>query len=128
LASGTGHEQAWLKGRGLSWLATEPQMSSIETEARKLLLKRRESLCREPPEALFADPAASWRDWESPFGTTSEVTRRELDEIEAALRRIDEGSYGRCEACGGPMGMQRIRAIPEARFCLSCSGQREDVD
>ncbi len=116
------------KGRGLIRLATEPQMSSIETEARKLLLKRRESLCREPPDALFADPSASWRDWESQSGTTPELTRRELDEIEAALRRIDEGNYGRCEACGGPMGLQRIRAIPEARFCLSCSGQREDVE
>jgi RNA polymerase-binding transcription factor len=107
----------------------EPQMSRIETEARKLLLKRRESLCREPPTAptaLLGDPAASWHDWESQASASSELTRRELEEIEAALRRIDEGNYGRCEACGGPMGLQRIRAIPEARFCLSCSGQRED--
>ncbi len=105
-----------------------PLMSLIETEARKLLLKRRESLRREPPTAAAGDPAASWHDWESQASAASELTRRELEEVEAALRRIDEGSYGCCEACGGPMGMQRIRAIPEARFCLSCSGQREEED
>ncbi len=44
--------------------------------------------------------------------------------IEDALRRIDDGNYGRCEACGGPLGLQRIRAIPEARFCLTCSADR----
>ncbi len=103
-------------------------MSRIENEARLLLLKRRESLRREPVAGPLGDPAASWRDWETQPASAAELTRRELDEVEAALRRIDEGNYGRCEACGGPMGLQRIRAIPEARFCLSCSGQREDLD
>ncbi len=120
------------KDEGFVQLAMEPLMSRIETEARLLLLKRRESLRREPADAPLVDPAASWRDWETQSSAsavpTAEVTRRELDEIEAALRRIDEGSYGCCEACGGPMGLQRIRAIPEARFCLSCSGQHEDLD
>ena len=121
------------KDEGFVQLAMEPPMSRIETEARLLLLKRRESLRREPVEVPLGDPAASWRDWETQATSvrtvpSAEVTRRELDDIEAALRRIDEGSYGRCEACGGPMGLQRIRAIPEARFCLSCSGHREDLD
>ncbi len=104
-------------------------MSRIEAEARNLLLKRRESLYRGPAEAAVrADPAASWRDWEAQPEPIAELTRRELADVEAALRRIEEGSYGRCESCGGPMGLQRMRAIPEARFCLTCSGQREVVD
>ena len=104
-------------------------MSRIEAEALNLLLKRRASLCRRPNEAdLRDDLAASWRDWETLPEPIAETTRRELEEIEDALRRIEAGSYGTCIACGGPMGMQRIRAIPEARFCLSCSGQRDDVD
>jgi DnaK suppressor protein len=97
-------------------------MSRIEVEGRKLLLNRRESLHRPPAEAR-QDLTASWSDWETTPEPVSEVTRRELDQIEDALRRIEVGSYGNCEACGGPMGMQRIRAIPEARFCLTCSGQ-----
>jgi RNA polymerase-binding transcription factor DksA len=104
-------------------------MSRIDQEARSLLLQRRESLCRhivEPP--LPADPAARWRDWESVVAPVAEPVRRELDAIEQALRRIDEGRYGICQACGGPMGMQRIRAIPEALFCVSCSGHRGAAD
>ena len=100
-------------------------MSRIEAEARTLLLKRRESLFRGPAETSRSEFGSSWRDWETQPEPVAELTRRELADIEDALRRIEEGSYGRCEACGGPMGLQRIRAIPEARYCLSCSGQRE---
>lgn len=102
-------------------------MSRIDQEARNLLLRRREHLSR-GLEPLRADPAASWRDWETTATPLSESARRELQDIENALRRIDEGSYGICQACGGPMGMQRIRAIPEARYCVSCSGLREVSD
>ncbi len=100
-------------------------MSRIESEARSLLLSRRESLSRSPAEVQPCDSGSSWRDWESQCEPIAEPTRRELADIEAALRRIEEGSYGTCEKCGGPMGLQRMRAIPEARFCLSCSGYRD---
>ena len=103
-------------------------MSRIESEARLVLLKRRESLHRGAADDARGDPAASWRDWETLQDPVSELTRRELAEVEDALRRIEEGRYGRCEACGGPMGLQRIRAIPEARFCLTCSGHNEVVE
>lgn len=100
-------------------------MSRIDSEARTVLLKRRESLHRGAADSLPADPAASWLDWESLPEPLSDLTRRELADIEDALRRIEEGRYGRCESCGGPMGLQRMRAIPEARFCVTCSGQRD---
>jgi hypothetical protein len=99
-------------------------MSRIDSEARNLLLQRRATLHR-LPFAERADPSASWRDWEST--PDADPARKELADIEAALRRIEEGSYGTCESCGGPLGMQRIRAIPEARFCLTCSGHREEA-
>src|SRR3954463_1294559 len=44
----------------------------------------------------------------------SEGEYRELAEIDAALRRIASGTYGECESCGGPVGQQRLRALPEA--------------
>ncbi len=97
-------------------------MSRYESDARFLLLRRRESLCRRPDD-VRADIASSWTDWETTPEPLADATRRELAEIEDALRRIEEGSYGTCQACGGPMGLQRIRAIPEARYCVSCSGE-----
>jgi DnaK suppressor protein len=41
-----------------------------------------------------------------------------LDDVEAALRKIEEGSYGTCEVCGEPIGAERLSAIPWARLCI----------
>lgn len=51
----------------------------------------------------------------------TEAAKAELEELEAALKRIDEGQWGRCEKCGGAMGRDRLRALPEVRTCLTCS-------
>ncbi len=102
-------------------------MSRVEAEALEVLLRRRSSLSEvAPPPA--GDPAARWSDYEGAAEPRSEIVRRELAEIEAALLRIQEGSYGKCLSCGGPMGLQRLRAIPEARYCLACSGHAHPVD
>jgi RNA polymerase-binding transcription factor DksA len=42
----------------------------------------------------------------------------ELVELEAAVKRVDTGSYGNCEACGNPIGEGRLEAIPTARYCI----------
>jgi len=46
-----------------------------------------------------------------------------LDEIEEALRKLDAGTYGRCEACGGPIAPARLEAMPAARYCISCASK-----
>ncbi len=102
-------------------------MTRIEAEARELLLHRRRSLHRGMAE-VREEPGSSWTDYEAAPEPLSEAVRRELEEIEAALARIAEGRYGNCLNCGGPMGLQRLRAIPEARYCLACSGQRAAAD
>ena len=53
----------------------------------------------------------------------------ELEEIEAALARIEDGSYGTCEVCGKPVGTERLEAIPQARFCIDdqAAADRERV-
>jgi RNA polymerase-binding transcription factor DksA len=43
----------------------------------------------------------------------------ELADVEHALRRLDDGSYGTCEACGRPISSDRLEAMPAARFCLN---------
>ena len=103
-------------------------MSGFETEAQALLLRRRTSLHRQVGLAPVADPEARWVDYEGVPDPVAEVIRRELTEIEDALRRLAEGNYGRCLACGGPMGLQRIRALPEARYCVGCSGHELVAD
>jgi RNA polymerase-binding transcription factor DksA len=47
-----------------------------------------------------------------------EGARETLVEIEAALQRIDAGTYGVCEGCGKPIGAERLAAIPWTRLCI----------
>jgi RNA polymerase-binding transcription factor DksA len=103
-------------------------MSRIEAEAREALLRRRRSLSEPDMPPIPGDPAARWCDYEAALEPVSDVMRRELAEIDAALLRIEAGSYGRCQSCGGPLGLQRLRALPEARYCLACSGNRPAFD
>src|SRR4051794_13570337 len=44
--------------------------------------------------------------------------RDQLVEVEAAMARLDAGSFGTCEACGGAIGDARLEAMPSARFCI----------
>jgi RNA polymerase-binding protein DksA len=52
--------------------------------------------------------------------------RRTLREVLAALERIESGSFGRCEHCGGSIAELRLEALPMARYCLGCQEQLED--
>jgi RNA polymerase-binding protein DksA len=44
--------------------------------------------------------------------------RNELEEVEQALTRLDDGTYGRCETCGEPIAPARLEAKPAARYCI----------
>ena len=46
-------------------------------------------------------------------------------QIDRALGRIDDGTYGVCESCGQPIGKMRLMAFPRATLCMSCK-QREE--
>lgn len=49
----------------------------------------------------------------------------ELAEIEAALQRLDAGTYGRCEVCGAEISEGRLEVKPAARFCLEDQSRTE---
>ena len=48
-----------------------------------------------------------------------------LEQIEAALVRIDNGSHGRCEECGKSIARARLDAIPYAALCVKCASRQE---
>jgi DnaK suppressor protein len=51
-------------------------------------------------------------------GGLEENAERQLSEIDAALRRIEEGSYGTCVVCGRPIDEARLKALPWATLCI----------
>jgi DnaK suppressor protein len=70
------------------------------------------------------------------FADSSQVTaeRGELDaiagrldemlkDVDDAINKLDGGSYGQCESCGGQIGDARLEAMPAARLCMSCASK-----
>jgi DnaK suppressor protein len=54
-----------------------------------------------------------------------ELEQAELSQIERALQLIEEGEYGRCEDCGEPINVERLRALPFATLCIDCKKEAE---
>ena len=59
--------------------------------------------------------------------TTLTMIEGELKDIEDALRRLDQGSYGVCEACGKPIDPERLEAKPWARYCIADQARVEQA-
>lgn len=57
----------------------------------------------------------------SQVGALVGQARRHLAEIDAAVARVEAGTYGTCEVCGGPIGEGRLEARPVARTCIACA-------
>ena len=49
---------------------------------------------------------------------------RHIEEADAALARLEDGSYGICERCGRPIPLERLEARPAARTCVTCADRR----
>ena len=107
--------------------------------ARDLITKERariEALVRErEAEGISAEPEgeqlselAAYDQHQADLGTETferekdfsllEQLEAELDELDRALRKVDEGTYGRCEACGKEIPAERLEAMPGTRFCV----------
>jgi DnaK suppressor protein len=52
-------------------------------------------------------------------------SRQKLELIQQALRRLDDGTYGRCLVCGGPINPERLEALPYATQCIHCQQQAD---
>ena len=59
------------------------------------------------------------------FDALSENEQKKLHEINEALKRIEEGVYGKCVVCGNEIEKKRLNAIPEAKKCFACKMTEE---
>jgi DnaK suppressor protein len=77
---------------------------------------------------VFADPADR-ATAESDRAFTLRIRDRErrlIRKIQAALQRIDDGTYGVCEDCGEDISVQRLKARPVTRLCINCKARQEE--
>lgn len=103
---------------------------------RALLLEERASLEGQLAELGFG--AVGRLSYDSNFADTSQVTaergetealarelRDALADVERALSKLDQGTYGLCERCGRPISPPRLEAMPAVKTCIECaSAQR----
>jgi len=69
-------------------------------------------------DSLTSEPV----DKEVTLDRTEEAMRQQ---VVRALQRINEGSFGQCEACGGKIAAARLEAVPYAPLCIECERERE---
>ena len=70
----------------------------------------------------FADSSqvtAERSEIEALAGSLSETLR----ETEDAITKMESGTYGKCESCGGEIGEARLEAMPAARLCMRCASK-----
>jgi DnaK suppressor protein len=116
----------------------EPRDQFLEHQ-RVLLAAERNNYTRQAEElraqaealALEHEPGDVQFDEEGGEGGTANVDREldlhlsaqaqaAIEEIDAALDKIADGTYGICESCGNPVPKARLEALPHARLCVSC--------
>jgi RNA polymerase-binding protein DksA len=77
---------------------------------------------------VFADPADR-ASAESDRAFTLRIRDRErqlIRKIQAAIERIEDGSYGVCDECGEEISVPRLKARPVTRLCINCKSRQEE--
>jgi len=81
-------------------------------------------LVEQSSEDDYGDVATETFEREKGFALETSVQGM-LRMVEDALRKLDAGTYGICERCGQPIGVERLRALPFARLCIRCKTEEE---
>jgi DnaK suppressor protein len=118
------------KGNGLDKFLEE-QLQALEEE-RATYLRQAENLQAEA-DSLTEDrePGDVQFDEESGEGDTLAVERERdlalsaqaraaIEEIDKAVGKIHDGTYGKCDSCGNPIPKERLKALPHAALCVRC--------
>jgi len=101
----------------------------LETRRREILSEAERAVgsMNSKPEEAFADPAdratlESNRNFQLRL---RDRERKLLAKIDEAVARIGDGSYDRCEECGGEIGIERLKARPVTTLCIGCKSDQE---
>ncbi len=115
-----------------------------KAEIRKFLIKKREEIIKEAKTEIskyikgetkqLIDTALDDGDW-SVVDLSEDISlkqlnthRENLQRIDEALRKLQEGTYGICEDCGEEITEERLKILPFAIYCIDCQEQREKLE
>jgi len=107
---------------------------------KKLLTEQRDDLMGNARRALSGDIHVDPDDFPDEMDSassevnlqfTGRLREREqglLSKIEAALEKIEDGSFGECRVCGETIGVKRLKARPVAEMCIECKSDQEQIE
>lgn len=117
------------------------KLDAERLEFRDLLIEHKRRLWAELREDIFRETGAeiaSQYDIPQDLGEKSildalsdaglaiaDVRKAQLTQLEEAQRRLEAGTYGRCEGCGEVIDLQRLRLVPFTAYCVDCQKERE---
>ena len=116
-------------------MARTKDARAVLQAAREEALARLAGLKRDFASSVEARVSANADDEHDPEGATIAFERQQvaaliedahsqLEQIDAALARLEDGSYGICISCGKPIGAARLAARPAATTCIGCAAAK----
>jgi len=111
---------------------TSDQTHDVLVQARTAAEEQVAALTRQLQDIIDSSRGANADDEHDPEGSTIAFERSQLTalltqaqqrvaDVDRALRRHDEGTYGICEVCGQPIAAERLAVRPSARTCVGCA-------
>ncbi|HBG04199.1 MAG: molecular chaperone DnaK [Geobacteraceae bacterium GWC2_58_44] len=117
------------------------KLEGDQLELRNLLIEQKRKLWAELTDEIFSQTGAelasqydipqdpgekSLLDMLSDAGLAiADVRRVQLTQLDEAQRRLETGTYGRCEGCGEVIDIQRLRLVPFTANCVDCQKKQE---
>ncbi len=123
---------------------TQESEDERKVALRKYLIQKREQIVKEAKAEIskyikgesrqLVDTALDDGDW-SVVDLTEDISLRQLaihketlNKIDEALRKLNEGTYGKCEECGEEISAKRLEVMPFAIYCRDCQEKREQLE
>ena len=101
------------------WSKHEEQLKARRAELTHELADIEDRLDNEPPKDW--EDRASERQSDEVLEALGSHDLAELRQIDAALARLSDGTYGDCMKCGDPISAERLEALPATPFCKNCA-------
>jgi len=132
-------------GQGINYVKEEAQMagkdSVRENRLKKILLDKKRKMWTELRDELFRKLGKEYNaQFDNPRDieemalidiiedtgiAVADIRREELEKMDEALRKLDEGTYGVCSECGGEIEEERLKVMPFATVCVKCKSDKE---
>lgn len=88
-------------------------------EAQKTQEQLDQQLAQKPDFGMGGDSTGTVS-WEMTLARKERVAA-EIDELKAAIERVEQGTYGRCERCGAQIDPERLEVLPTTTLCANCA-------